>query len=589
MLKIWRSPYSRFGIHVEYPDDLQDETVTAEKSYTDEVLKNIMDCGFNAIWIHGQLHHIIPNPHFPEFAPHGRIHLNALRSLCLRAAKYGIRVFVYLQPPRAIPTSDLAFWQKHIDIGGQVLNCRGDDNTRFDTRALCTSTPYVRDYLRESFADFTRLLPELGGFIIISASEYPAHCYANRNCRPGPRRPRKLIMDQVPTNCPRCGARNPEDVVAELLNTVRDGVRSISSKMELIFWNWSWTMYADPPCETIISRLPQDITLMVDFERGGIRPDGIRVDEYSLGYAGPSEQFLEVRKAAERHGITVMPKYQLGTTHELATVRTLPVIPNLFRKADYLRSTGLHGFMGCWNFGNLNSSSLKAFNFFLELKRETDCDEAMTAFAHSEYPGCNAEKIIAAWHIFADALAMDYPFCVPFLYDSPVNHSLALIPEPGPLSGKPVGRSWLPDERGDVYPEPAEFPLEKLIRRLGTLAEHWKAGVELLREALGTAHPDFINAAICGLVWQSSFNLYQIYRLRKNWNDALLPEYRILEKSELAIAEEALPLVAADTEQGWHIEGNFHSFSPELIEKKIAVLKERHSTGYPAPAELRNH
>ena len=83
MLKIWRSPYSRFGIHVEYPDDLQDETVTAEKSYTDEVLKNIMDCGFNAIWIHGQLHHIIPNPHFPEFAPHGRIHLNALRSLCL--------------------------------------------------------------------------------------------------------------------------------------------------------------------------------------------------------------------------------------------------------------------------------------------------------------------------------------------------------------------------------------------------------------------------------------------------------------------------------------------------------------------------
>ena len=69
MLKIWRSPYSRFGIHVEYPDDLQDETVTAEKSYTDEVLKNIMDCGFNAIWIHGQLHHIIPNPHFPEFAP----------------------------------------------------------------------------------------------------------------------------------------------------------------------------------------------------------------------------------------------------------------------------------------------------------------------------------------------------------------------------------------------------------------------------------------------------------------------------------------------------------------------------------------
>ena len=31
MLKIWRSAYSRFGIHTEFPDDLQDETVTAEK------------------------------------------------------------------------------------------------------------------------------------------------------------------------------------------------------------------------------------------------------------------------------------------------------------------------------------------------------------------------------------------------------------------------------------------------------------------------------------------------------------------------------------------------------------------------------
>ena len=95
-------------------------------------------------------------------------------------------------------------------------------------------------------------------------------------------------------------------------------------------------------------------------------------------------------------------------------------------------------------------------------------------------------------------------------------------------------------------------------------------------------HPQQLNKYLC------KYHLYQIYRLRKNWNDALLPEYRILEKSELAVAEEALPLVAADTEQGWHIEGNFHSFSPELIEKKIAVLKERHSTGYPAPAELRN-
>ena len=573
--RIWRSPQSDFA--AEPADEVHEETCQAHTVYTDETLSEIAENGFNGIWVHALLHHIVSAEPFPELGKSCRMHREALEILIRRAKKYGIRVFLYLQPPRAIPLTEKDFWRRHADCGGVFY-------PRYQARSLCVSEKSVCEWLRNVSAGLAETLPELGGLILITASELPSHCYSHRN----------KFESAYMIDCPRCREREPQDIVIDVIQAVRDGVRRISSDLPIIVWNWSWTMWGlKPPCREIVERLPHDVVLMADFERGGYKDFWKRprcmINEYALSYDGPSGYCRDIMSLARSRGMRVMAKLQFGTTHELATVRTLPVIPNLFRKADYLRSTGLHGFMGCWNFGNLNSSSLKAFNFFLELKRETDCDEAMTAFAHSEYPGCNAEKIIAAWHIFADALAMDYPFCVPFLYDSPVNHSLALIPEPGPLSGKPVGRSWLPDERGDVYPEPAEFPLEKLIRRLGTLAEHWKAGVELLREALGTAHRDFINAAICGLVWQSVFHLYQIYRLRKNWNDALLPEYRILEKSELAVAEEALPLVAADTEQGWHIEGNFHSFSPELIEKKIAVLKERHSTGYPAPAELRNH
>ena len=106
MLKIWRSAYSRFGNHTEFPDDLLDETVTAEKSYTEEILKEIADNGFNAIWVHGQLHHIIPHPRYPEFAPNSLQHLQALKNLCKKAEKNGIKVYLYLQPPRAIPLSE---------------------------------------------------------------------------------------------------------------------------------------------------------------------------------------------------------------------------------------------------------------------------------------------------------------------------------------------------------------------------------------------------------------------------------------------------------------------------------------------------
>ena len=117
MLKIWRSAYSRFGVHAEFPDDLQDETVTAEKSYTEEILREIADSGFNAVWVHGQLHHIIPHPRYPGFAPNALQHLQALKKLCSRAGKFGIKVYLYLQPPRAIPVHDTALRRWRTDFG----------------------------------------------------------------------------------------------------------------------------------------------------------------------------------------------------------------------------------------------------------------------------------------------------------------------------------------------------------------------------------------------------------------------------------------------------------------------------------------
>lgn len=573
MLKIWRSPYSRFGVNLEHNNDLLFETFTAEKNYTDEVLQDIAKCGFNAIWLHGQLHHIIPNARFPELAPNAKLHQDALHTLCARAAKYGIKVYLYMQPPRALPTSDTKFWEAHADVKGQTGFTHGDDSSRFEVASLCISTEKVQNYLRESFADLAGELPELGGYIIISASEYPAHCYWGSNCRPGSNRPRKHPVPEFPNSCPRCSQREPEDVVVQVLQLIRDGVRSVNTTQDLIFWNWSWTMYIDPPCEPIISRLPKDVKVLADFERGGWRKDGVKVDEYSLGYAGPSELFQDVKALGDRYGLQVMPKFQLGTTHELGSVRSLPIMPSIFKKADYARKQNCYGFMGCWNFGNLNSTSIKAFNYFLDLKEDLSCDEALKKFALEEYPGKNADLVVEAWNDFARAMER-HPFCIPYLYDGPVNLALSLIPEMGKLSGKRVGRSWLPDERGDVYPEPKEYPLEEdLIPRLKDVYTVWNEGVEKMRLALGEENKDYQNAAICGAAWESCYYLYRIYALKKNWDDSKVEEFKHLAALDLAVAERALPYVKADPEQGWHIEGDFRAFSAELVEKKIAALK----------------
>ncbi len=96
MIKIWRSPYSAFGESSKKPNDLLDETVTADAVYTDDVLAGIAQSGFNGIWLHGLLHHLVSEDLFPELGYNAAIHQGKLGKLIERAAKHGIKVYIYM-------------------------------------------------------------------------------------------------------------------------------------------------------------------------------------------------------------------------------------------------------------------------------------------------------------------------------------------------------------------------------------------------------------------------------------------------------------------------------------------------------------
>ena len=181
MIKIWRHYGSYFGAGGTITDTAITETTTADGVYTDEVLASIAESGFNGIWVHGQLHNLIWRPEFPELAPLAALHQERMNSLIRRAAKHGLKVYLYMQPPRALPVADEAFWNAHKDVGGQEIPSPAGIPGAPLYRSLCTSTDIVRKYIRNGMADLTRALPGLGGYIIISASEYPAHCYTHRN------------------------------------------------------------------------------------------------------------------------------------------------------------------------------------------------------------------------------------------------------------------------------------------------------------------------------------------------------------------------------------------------------------------------
>ncbi len=587
-LRIWRSWRSDFaGLLSARPDaDLTDETLLALDVYDEAELARIAGAGFNGIWVHGILDHLVQTAPFLELGGNHRQHQAALRTLIARAGRHGIRVYLYLQPPRAIPVARETFWERHPGVGGQeeTRADRDDPDLKVTVRALCVSTPTVRTWLRDACRDLAAALPGLGGLILITASELPAHCYSGRQ----PDDPRWMI------ECPRCRLRRPEDLVVDIIRAVRDGVRDVSPDLAVIAWNWSWVMWGQPePCLSILDRLPADVIVMADFERGGWkdlwRRPRTKIDEYSLSYAGPSERCLKTFEAVQRRGGLTMSKLQLGTTHELASVVSLPLLPNLYRKAAYHRRHPSAGFMGCWNFGNQLSANTAAFNFFLSADCPDDEAAALRRFGAAYFPGCQVDRLVDAWHQFLTAMDA-YPFCIPFIYSGPMNYALAYC-EPfvaGPLNGRPAGPSHLIVPRGDDlsgafdaerngYEASALFPLDDIIIRMERLAAEWEAGCALLQQALETCAEDAArlevgNAWICGAVWRSTAHAFKAYRLRREWTAARRAELESVARDELAVLRAVLPWVARDPRQGYHAEAHGHMFDVAQIQAKIAHL-----------------
>lgn len=568
MIRIWRSPYSNFYSPLDVINTRESETFTADAVYTDEALSSIAGSNFNGIYVHGLLHNIVKQEEFLEFGVYANEQQKKLRNLIERAAKYGIKVFLFMQPPRAL-SGELDFWKNHEDVAGAAETIDWDNLKRpTPFVSLCTSTDKVRRYLRGAFANLSKALPALGGYIIISASEYPGHCYT-----------RGMTAERI---CPRCSKRTSPEVISELIRTIYSGMRDSSATQEMIAWNWSWCYVADE--KKIVAALPPGIICMVDFESGGHYPmlghaDHI-IDEYALCYPGPSERFIETSNIASRHGLRIVAKLQFGTTHELASVPNLPIISNIFAKADYLRKHDFAGFLGCWNFGNMISANTAAFNFFMTEEAPDDCAAALEAFAAKYFPKCIPGKIAEAWLIFADAIT-HFPHSNPFLYSGPVNWALGYLVTPGPMHGR-GGHSFQINERGDDISAAfngCEFSLEETIQGFKYLSGRWREGIEIficgLNKTQGSHSREELGIAIvCGAVYRSTYNYLQLYKMKLENNTADGEEYHRIAADELENAEEALPWVEADKRIGFHPEAQGYMFDAQRIKEKILKLEQ---------------
>ena len=420
--------------------------------YPEGYLARLAQAGVNGVWLQAVLYKLAPFPWEPERSAQYRTRLKNLRRLAARARQHGLRVFLYLNEPRAMP---LRFFDSRPQLKGVVEG---------DHAALCTSAPEVRQFLVEALAGICRAVPELGGFFSITASENLTNCWSHGGG----------------AGCPRCAARRPAEVIAEVNRLFCQGIRQSGAPAQLIVWDWGWS---DAWAGEAIGGLPEGVALMsvsewqLPLERGGVKTE---VGEYSISAVGPGPRAQRHWRLAQARGLKTVAKVQAGNTWELAAVPYIPAVENVARHAERLRATGVRGFMLGWTLGGFPSPNLEAVSETLACG---SAPEAMRRVAERRFGAELAPAVVTAWRGFSAAFR-EFPFHTGVLYSGPQQLGPAnlLWAEATGFQATMVGFPY-----DDLDAWRAVYPPEVFIGQLDKVADGFEAALDQLRTALAQA------------------------------------------------------------------------------------------------------
>lgn len=416
--------------------------------YPEGYLARLAQSGVTGVWLQGVLYQLARFPWQPALSTNHERRRDNLAALVSRARKHGIRVFLYLNEPRAMP---IGFFTGHPQLKGV---------TEGDHATLCTSDPAVREYLTEAVATLCQAVPDLGGFFTITASENLTNCWSHGGGQA----------------CPRCGPRGPAEVIAEVNSALHEGITRADKGQRLIAWDWGW---ADGWAADAIDRLPKDVALMsvsewsLPLNRGGVETV---VGEYSLSAIGPGPRAQRHWALARKRGLQTIAKIQANNTWELSAIPYVPVAGNAASHAANLRQQGLDGIMLGWTLGGYPSPNLEAVATVMKGGRLEDV-------AQSRYGADLATAVLRAWREAGEAFA-EFPYHISVVYSAPLQTGPSNL-----LWGKPTG--YAASMVGFGYDQlnawRGPFPPEVFARQLAKVADGFDRAAELLLTAIEAA------------------------------------------------------------------------------------------------------
>lgn len=505
---------------------------------SDELLSDYAASGINALWLQGVLYQLVPWLGADEKCSEGwEIRQENLRALTLRLKKYGIQLFLYMNEPRGMPEE---FFRRHPGWRG------GTVAPNIDRVSLCTSVPEVRNALRDGMTKLFQDVPGLGGVFAITMSENLTNCYS-----------------KFGTDCPHCLKRQPHEVIAEVCNTIEEGVHRANPKAEVIAWDWCWREWADKAVEL----LNRNIVLMATSETGlptdcgGVKG---KIIDYSISKPGPGPRAKQIWAAGRRRGLRLAAKIQMNNSWEMSAIPYLPTPGLVERHMDNLKKEGITELMASWTLGGFPGGNL-------ELMIRNKEDIAAETFGEA------APDVLRAWEYMDKAFAR-FPFnSSALIYNGPQNSGpmnlLYLTP-----TGRRATMVCFPyddlDRWRGAQHQVEPYPPECLETVFGEMSEGIREGVKILEQAAAkipeTGRSQYMEQLAIARAFHCHFrSSYLQIRFIRRRSERIAAELLPILQEEITLAKLQLQAVRTDSRIGFEASNHYYYTINDLMEKVI--------------------
>jgi len=504
----------------------------------DALLDDYARVGVNAFVIHATLSTISPDPFDPEQSRDYPLRRRNLQDLICRAGKRGIRIYLYLNEPRAVPRDVFDRYGKP-ELGGRT--------TDEGLVSLCLEVEENRAYLYNAVHDLFAALPGIGGVVSTTMSENKTHCLSSKK-----------------TNCPRCGALPMETMPVRVNNIIHQAIRDAGSGADVIATLWGWT---DEQIGCGIPKLHPDICVWSVSEWGMPTNKGgvpYHVVDYSISNPGPSEMTCRAFAAALACRHRVCAKVQVSNSWELSAVPYLPVFDLELEHLQNLHAIGTRDYQLTWTLGSYPSLTFDMISAYLAAPETFSLPQW-----YETHFGAAAQTVHAAVKHFCRGFR-EYPFSCEVIYRSAKNMGVANRWSLTKNENQSTMVCWTFDDvEYFTYP----YPSDVFVGQMEKLLEAWDEGCALL-ETVAHSSAAATELTLFAKVARNHIRadvVHTKYALCKRRLPDSAGEMREIFAQERALVEELLQLLPQSTLIGYETANHYFYTERDLMEKLVQL------------------